>query len=234
MNLILSGNAGILTAYGNEEGVRGRLILSPPNAPHFVSCDERSLYKRVYRLFTEELIVNAVSEWKTIAELFGEFGATLTLSEDEIAWYLDIISLIEKETNELPTKMLICYLLSALATRPEKKEVNTGERVPKYVLDSMTYIEDNLDKRISADSLAKTFHVGRTTLMTGFKKHADLSLGEYIDSRRILRATSLLKEGHTVESAALCCGFSDSGGLIRLFKRYHGTTPLKFVRKSKK
>ena len=155
----------------------------------------------------------------------------LTLSEYEINLYLDIVRRIEQETEALPAKMLIFYLLSVLATRHEERGASGGERIPEYLLGSMTYIEEHLDERLSADELAKKFHVGRTTLMTGFKTYARLTVGEYIDIRRLERAASLLRSGETVEYAALRCGFSDSGGLIRLFKRYYGVSPMKYIRK---
>ena len=234
INLILSGDARILTANENIEGKRGRLILSPPSAPHYVKHDGDTPFKRVYLMFTEEYVADGFSKWKELSEVFGDCGTSLFLSEEEISHYLDIVSRIEKEKEPLPIKMLIYYLLSVLATRPAKSSGRNGERVPAYVLSSMSYIEENLDRKISADSLAREFHIGRTTLMTGFKKHSGLTVGEYVDSRRLDRAVSLLKEGETVESAALRCGFSDSGGLNRLFKRYYGLSPLKYVRKINK
>ena len=234
MNLILSGSARILTAEGSHDGERGTLIISAPGAPHYVKRDGLSNCKRVYLLFSEELVSDRSAELNSVFSLIENNCITLRLSEYEINLYLDTVRRIEQETRLLPAKMLIFYLLSVLATRAEENAVRGGERVPEYVLGSMTYIEEHLDERLSADVLAKKFHVGRTTLMTGFKAYAKLTVGEYIDIRRLERAASLLRSGETVEYAALRCGFSDAGGLIRLFKRNYGVSPLKYIRKISK
>jgi AraC-like DNA-binding protein len=230
MNLILSGSVHLLTAEGSKDVGRGTLILSPPYAPHYVKCDNTALYKRVYLMFTEDY-VSGLHEWSALALIFGDRCATLTLSEEEISWYLDVIDRIEKEKDPLPAKMLIYYLLSVLVSRPSETNRQKSKRLPEYLLGAMTFIEEHLDEHITAEDLARLFHVGRTTLMTGFKKHAGLTVGEYIDIRRLERAAVLLRNGETVEFASARCGFSDSGGLIRLFKRYYGVSPMKFIKK---
>lgn len=233
LNLILSGGVRILTANGSKDAGRGTLILSPPDAPHYVKCDDGTLYKRVYLMFTHEFVSKDFDGWREFSPLFDGGVGILTLSEEEISEYLDIIRRIEKEGVSLPSKMLIYYLLSLLVTRSEGSP-KFGELVPNYLLKSMTYIEEHLDERITAEDLAKKFHIGRTTLMTGFKKYTRLTVGEYTDLCRLERASSLLSSGETVEYAALRCGFSDTGGLIRLFKRYYGVSPLKYIKKINK
>ena len=117
INLILSGCVRILTADGAADGLRGTLIISPPGAPHYVKRDGLSNCKRVYLIFDEDFVSDRSEELDRIFSLFGKGCVILTLSEYEINLYLDIVRRIEQETEALPAKMLIFYLLSVLATR---------------------------------------------------------------------------------------------------------------------
>lgn len=91
---------------------------------------------------------------------------------------------------------------------------------PAYMLNVLSYLNSNYDKKIVASELAKRFYVSRTTLLTGFKAYTGMPLGEYL---------TRLRHGSTVQAAAEQCGFCDSSGLIRVFKRHYGTSPHRYL-----
>ena len=53
---------------------------------------------------------------------------------------------------------------------------------------------------------------------------------EFILRKRLGLATSILRDGGNVQQAGLDSGFNDISYFIKLFKRYYGMTPLKFVK----
>ena len=92
-------------------------------------------------------------------------------------------------------------------------------------------MESHYSERFVSADRAQKLHIGRTALMTGFKKHMGKTLIDYLTNCRLKHAVALLRERQTIEFAAEQCGFADSSGLIRAFKRYYGMTPKQYLRK---
>jgi AraC-like DNA-binding protein len=90
------------------------------------------------------------------------------------------------------------------------------------------YIETHLGGRLSLDTLAGEAAMSKYYLCREFKAVTGRSLHQYIITKRIARAKSLLAEGATVESACLSAGFTDYPGFVRLFKKFTGLTPVRF------
>lgn len=88
------------------------------------------------------------------------------------------------------------------------------------------YIETNLDQEIDYAVLSKimgysTYHVQRLFLMV-----ANVSLAEYIRSRRLSQAAhELLTDDITITELAFKYGYSSPTSFNRAFKSFHGITP---------
>ncbi|MBQ8850178.1 MAG: helix-turn-helix transcriptional regulator [Clostridia bacterium] len=230
INLILSGEVSILLRDRSEEGYGGRIVLTRPETPHYVSCDDSMLYRRVYLLFTDEFIADRIYEWNRLSTVFGASGNVLSLSAEEADRCLAVINEIDRESEPTSKRILIYYLLSRLLPISERESANQ-KRLPPYIIEALAYVERSYANKFTADDMARELHVGRTTLMTGFKRYTGKTVKEYADGCRLNRAMRLLEDGQTLESAARSCGFSDAGSLIRSFKREFGTTPHKYVNK---
>ena len=228
INLILSGNVKILLKDTFEEGRENRIVLTRPDTPHFISCDPDTLYQRLYLVFTDAFIADCFPEWQKLSSVFGKNGTILTLCEEETARFQGMIEQIEREPNAFGQRLLIYYLLLQLLERtPERLK---SSDTPSYILDALTYLETHYAERINFASLAESLYVGRTTLMTEFKRYTETTLGQYLTQCRLRHAIRHLRQGKTIEYAAEACGFSDSSGFIRAFKRHYGMTPYKYVK----
>ena len=69
--------------------------------------------------------------------------------------------------------------------------------------------------------------------MTEFKKHIGSTLGNYLTICRLKNAIQFLSDNDTLEYTAEKCGFSDSSGLIRAFKKHFNTTPYQYIKTKK-
>ena len=128
--------------------------------------------------------------------------------------------------------MLIYYLscLSECAGEMEKE----SRELPEYIRDALNHVKENYGEKIVAEELARRVNVGRTTLMTGFKKYVGVTLGEYLLKCRLIAAVELLSAGEPERVCAVRCGFGDVSNLIRSFKRRFGITPRKYLAVLKK
>ena len=228
VNLILSGNVRILLPGHSVETDRSHLILTAPNTPHYISCEPDRLYSRLYLSFAQEFL-EGLPQWETLRRIFGENGTVVAISRTQRELCSDIIDRIGAESDPLRQKLLILYLLSHVAEFARHGVVDAMP-TPHYIIEALTYIRENYTQKIVADALADRLHVGRTTLMTAFKKHTGSTLGDYLTGIRLKHASRLLREGRAVQETAELCGFADSGALIRSFKRMYGTTPGKYVK----
>ncbi|MBE6597788.1 MAG: AraC family transcriptional regulator [Ruminococcaceae bacterium] len=228
INLILSGNVKILLSDRSVDGSGNKLVLSPPNTLHYITCTPDILYSRIYLLFTEEFIANYLSEWRQLSSVFGDQGEIIDLTTEQTSFFKELILEIEKEINPFRQKLLTYYMLSHIF---ELQPLNSArsDKIPHYIFEAISYIESHYGEKLLAADIAKSLHIGRTTLMTEFKKHTGNTIGECISECRLKNAEMKLRSGNTLETTAIECGFSDSSGLIHAFKRRYGMTPKQYI-----
>ena len=102
-------------------------------------------------------------------------------------------------------------------------------QLPEFVTDTLSYISAHYSQRIVAADLAQRLKIGRTTLMTGFKKHTGITINEYLTRCRLKHAVNMLQSGKLEQETAEVCGFSDTCNLIRCFKRVFGMPPRQYL-----
>lgn len=94
------------------------------------------------------------------------------------------------------------------------------------ILRSVSYMADNLSKRIDLDRLSRESGMGRYTLSRGFKKETGMSPMQFLVSMRIERAKKLLRESPlNVSVISREVGFKDLSNFIKYFKQLSGVTP---------
>lgn len=226
ISLILSGDVRILLPGETHEGKEARLLLSAPGTPHFVSCSGGVLYRRINLLFSPELTDGAAKEERELLSLFGRAGKVLTLPEEKVPEFLALAKKMETETVPLRWRLLLFYFLSLAGGLCSPAE--TAERPPAYISDALAFCEERYAEKCTAGELAKKLHVGRTTLLVGFRKYTGYTLLDFRNRCRLRRALPLLRSGASLQSAAEQCGFGEAGNLIRAFRRVYHTTPGKY------
>lgn len=229
INLILSGNIKILLKDRFEESKENRMVLTCPGTPHYITCSPDTLYRRLYLVFTDNFISKFLPEWSGLRKVFGESGNIISLTKEETARLEQLMEQIKCEDTAFGQRLLIYYLLLHVLRLSEKGKELAIKQAPPYIFEALSYIEENFAQRINFTELAKKLYIGRTTLMTSFKLHTGITVGEYLCRCRLKNATKLLLNGQTVEVVSVSCGFSDSSSLIKAFKRVYGTTPHKYI-----
>ena len=229
INLILSGNIKILFTDKTEQGRENKIVLTRPGTPHYISCKSDTLYSRLYLLFSDEFLSEYVPEWKRLVSVFGKNGRIITISEEQKFFCQNTIEKIKLENDRFRQKILILYLLSYICDFAGNDKA-TSEEIPQFVMNALTFIEENYKEKIVASELAEKLYVSRTTLMTSFKKYTDSTLNDYIINCRLKNAVRLLKQGKSEYEVAELCGFNDSCSLIRTFKKKFNLTPKQYLK----
>ena len=108
-------------------------------------------------------------------------------------------------------------------------EPENGYRGNKRVSEIVQYIKLNLDKEITADSLAEIFSYNAKYLAKMFSKAVGQPLGKFLEEQRIERAKSLLLAVFDgIKTIAAKIGYSDEFYFMRVFKKITHTTPTKW------
>ncbi len=142
--------------------------------------------------------------------------------EKAVASFLD---LYQKE-NGLGASAALAHVLAELAhgvqvQRPNEEVVERGiiGRVKRYVM-------GNLEGELSNPQLAEQMRVSESYLRAVFRDETGVSLGHFVRSARLVRASYLLEEGKLgVNDIATCCGFQSVASFTRAFRRTYEMTP---------
>jgi YesN/AraC family two-component response regulator len=139
-----------------------------------------------------------------------------------------------KSTDEPLCDVKFSMLLTNIITHMVVNRFNLGKSDSfshnKELVNSVfSYIQKNYRKKISLDELAEFVHISKYHLIRIFTKHSGTSPYEYLINFRIDKSKMLLKEtNHPVNEISNLVGYNDVTNFIRDFKKYLGTTPLKY------
>jgi AraC-like DNA-binding protein len=146
--------------------------------------------------------------------------------------YMEDLNILKKSTDPL-----IDVKYSAILTNMVTKmlimkfnTVNSPLNQHIIIVDKVkSFIHENYRNKISLDDLSSIANVSKYHLLRVFKKNMGVSPYEYLINYRINLSKSLLKEsGYNVGEASIQVGYNDVNNFIRDFKKYVGTTPLKY------
>ncbi|RKN80532.1 TIM-barrel domain-containing protein [Paenibacillus ginsengarvi] len=86
-------------------------------------------------------------------------------------------------------------------------------------------VEKEPGGELSLQTLAERLHVNSSHLSRLFKREIGQPLNDYVLSRKMERAKTLLIAGGTVSETAALLGYKDTSHYIRVFRKYWGVTP---------
>ena len=107
-----------------------------------------------------------------------------------------------------------------------------GVGLPEDVALAVTFINENIGKKVSVSDLAEHSGVNITTLERHFYSVFRITPAEYIKKRRLNDSAQLLKNGISVTDACFECGFSDLSKYISSFKKQFGVTPKQYQKEN--
>ena len=92
---------------------------------------------------------------------------------------------------------------------------------------TLRYIESHYAKDVTMKQISVELGVSTSFLSRIFKKEIGISIHEYLNQYRILKAIEFL-ENHSVTETGYLCGFCDNSHFISVFKKHTGTTPMRY------
>ncbi len=93
------------------------------------------------------------------------------------------------------------------------------------ILAVLEYLNQHLTDSISIDMLAERFFLSRYHLMHAFKEETGYTIGNYLNTKRLLLAKELIQNGTPITEAALECGYKNYTTFSRAYKKSFGHAP---------
>ena len=125
--------------------------------------------------------------------------------------------------NALFTQFMIYInrIFLRTSSSPDKKTYSSDTQVEQL----LKYINRNLSENLSIDRLANRFFFSKYHMMRKFKNETGYTIHNYITSKRLLMARSLISQGMPVMKAAQASGFHDYTTFVRAYKKQFGKAP---------
>ena len=216
---------GVLEVDGREYSLRARtLAIIPTDREHrilflsqsyeclFVHFSETDLTDSTSGLLSDILSSGALCLQRelaapTVTSALSRLCACASLQSPERETYLSLL------LSEL------VLLLSVSDKKPsEEEDKELGARV-------LAYVDENIDKDVSLDALAKIFFVSKYYLCRAFKRYSGTSVHSYVNRKRVLYAKQLIEGGETASGAAYRVGFGDYSAFYRAYVKILGVSP---------
>ena len=102
-----------------------------------------------------------------------------------------------------------------------------------YVISATTYITKNLDKKIAIEDICHALGTNASSLNFKFRRHLNMSVGEFITSERMKKARSLLTyTTYSLSEIALRCGYANVYYFSNAFKKENSMSPSAYRKSS--
>ena len=197
----------------------GDLVFIAPGKFHFATVNlEKCPYERYVLKFPALLIPDYLkNSLYSHAPFFADIQnyADIFSKLDE---YADAFS--QEEVNTLFNCELSKLLIFMNRTAGTDRQ-NTNEFIDKII----TYVDSHITEAITLDSLAATFLFSKSYICNEFKKHMKIPIMQYIRSKKILFAHSLITNGMKKVEAAEMVGFINYSTFFRAYRKMLQNNP---------
>lgn len=238
--LSLSGNCGAFIDESSYRLNKGTLVIVPKNVLHRNYSVESALFER-YIIHFPQSTLNALSTSQTdFSNIFNQLSGCIDLDPqrcDDLIWLIEncLRQSTEDFGDDVRRNIFFMQLLLEICDIANSGKYSYQNQSIEFdkIVQITEYINNNARETLLLDDLAAKFSINKYYLCHLFKSSTGFTVIEYINSRRILHATELLKQGVSVQSAGHQAGFANTAYFIKNFKKYAGVTPGQYSRASK-
>ena len=227
--LYVIDGAGRMAIEGTPFDIKpGTLIVIRPFEYHSMQLDPSSAYERYVINFSEsDLVDDAFNLLRAMldgVEGSGKLYTATALSKNvrPVFERFDTAESLPDNEKMIYIKTLLSELMVFLSVSGgEHIAINEGELGARVI----RYLNENIYRNISLDTLARRFFVSKYYLCRAFKKHNGVSVHGYVNYKRVLYAKQLIEQGETASGAAYKVGFGDYSAFYRAYVKIIGKAP---------
>lgn len=223
---------------------KGSVFIIHPFIPHMSIVSDGEWFERYTVHIKSDVIedLNAFSGYNLV-DLFNsnEMGIVnhIKLNQEGILIFESLLNRLINYSREdyfaadvfqkLALTEVLFYLLRMKKEGVFHEANSVNDENYKLVKLIMNHINENLALNLNLDVISDTFYRSKSTINRIFNKYSGTTVNQYITSRRIYRASELLKSSMPVFLVCEQSGFTDYNHFIRTFKKFIGITPKQYA-----
>ena len=233
--LFLSGNVQILIEDDSFDARPMDLFIFPPGIQHRAHLvNTHKNYERAYFYVTRQALLNFCTEQIRLLDILEN-----AVLKKEYCYHIG-----EENGNEF-LRLIDAYLKNESSADPYSREIQrlrmnylslevcriiqgkdaVSAKQPDRISEVIRYINTHITEPLSLDALSEQFFISKYTLLHDFKSYANISVYQYILSKRVLYAQLLMQRGISPGSASKQSGFNDYAGFYRAFVSQNNISP---------
>ncbi len=220
---------GVFKIEGSEYRLRsGDILLMRPEEAHYINIDPNEPYERLTVHFDTRLFSSIDENLEILKPFFDRGVGKSNLFRESDFKSSSFKYLLRNLTTNTENKKLLIYsnlfsLLNEIYISFEhKNDYTTRETIPYQII---SYINANLFENISLESISEKFFISKSHLCRIFKEATGSTVTQYIITKKILKANTLITQGETPTNASISCGFSDYSVFYRNYMKYYKHPP---------
>ena len=216
--LFITGDVVYTVETESRELQPGDIIFIPSGKYHFATVNSDSKYERYVLKFPDTYLPDYIKEKRDLSSCF--FG--------KATQFLDVFKNFDElrktySDDELYTTYLCetILLLIKLYHTPTPMQKESDALVNALI----RYINENLENRITLDTLNQEFNFSKSYISNEFKTHMKTPIMHYIRTKKVLAAHKLISNGVKTGQAAAQLGFADYSTFYRSYVKVMGFAP---------
>ncbi|WP_292008720.1 AraC family transcriptional regulator [Chryseobacterium sp.] len=236
---IIAGSGTRHVGYHKSNYTNGDLVLIGSNIPHSgFGLNSTDPHEEIVLQFKEEIFQFPPEEVearsiKNLLEL-SKYGILYGTATKKL-----ILPKLQKlmESDGYKRYLLLLEILFELSTCEDYSLLN-NEIMPYTIISKnkarleniFTYVENNYDKEIPIEEVAKLANLTLPAFCNFFKKATQITFTEFVNRYRINKACLLMAQNKSISECSYSCGFNNVTYFNRMFKKYTDKTPSEFIK----
>lgn len=234
--ILLQGEATLnIEEYGYNLRAHDLMIIPPERMHRVFSPHPDQQFERMFIYVSRPVIANLGSDNFSMLHIIddatsaNEFIYHLTDEEFQLCQRL-FMEILYAPDNTSPAGALrarcrFIMLLSHICQTIANGRVEPARYASNLVGKAIAYINAHFTEPITLETVAQALFISKFHLSREFKSYAFISVGHYIQSKRLSLAKQLLRQGISPSDVSRQCGFQDYSSFFRIFSRETGHSP---------
>jgi len=221
--LIIISGSGYFTYNGIIHKLhKGNCILINCNYQHSHQSSENDPWSLMWIHFNGKNVEPYITHYETT-------NSGIIFNTDAITDYTELIkSCLElMNTNSIISEFLLSKKITDLLTFCiiQNKYISIQTNMGKIEL-VKEYINNNFRNKISLSGISQEFYISKYYLAREFKKYYGMTIGDYINRKRITFAKESLRfTNKSIQEISILCGIPDTNYFTKVFNKLEGCSP---------
>jgi AraC-like DNA-binding protein len=223
MILLIDGDIELVLENKKYSMTVGDLAFIQPGQHHFITPAENTRYERYVLKFPQyEIPDELLPIIQHKSPCISVKNTLLPYLFDRMDWHAEHYDGNSMQIlMECVLREIIVYFCSDVIPSPEENVVFYNEKMAKVV----DYINENIAKPLRITDICEYFHYSKSYMCKEFSKCMNVPIKQYVRTKKILLADSLIHSGMKPTVVYRQCGFSDYSTFFRDYCKIIGRPP---------